>query len=205
MSDHALDVQSSLLVAALALVPGNTARYICLTLISGLLAYHAARGQTPAAKINALTAAIVSANEFLTRAPSTSVRDQVMSMSEQLRLRINLRAEKMKSQLQCRLLEIEGQGWKEYLRDVRGLLQSINKCTKDVKSIQIEIQLSIEQDTQRKLDDEIQKSREMLAAIHSCHRVCLRVIERTTPLLTRLIRLCASGDWGPVQGFGSAI
>ncbi|KAJ7194047.1 hypothetical protein GGX14DRAFT_587096 [Mycena pura] len=181
MSDHALDIQSSLLVAGLALVPGNTARYICLTLIFGLLAYHATQGQTPAANINALTAAIASANQLLARALSTSARDQVLSMDEQLRLRINLRAEKMKSQFQCRLLEIEGQGWKEYLRDVRGLLQSISKCTKDVKSIQIKIKLSIEWDTQRKLDEQIQKSREMLAAIHSGHRVCLRVIEDHTP------------------------
>ncbi|KAJ7189717.1 CHAT domain-containing protein [Mycena pura] len=71
------------------------------------------------------------------------------------------------SQLQCQLIEIESHGWKEYVRDVRGLLQSINKCTKDVKSVQTKIQLSIEWDTQRKLDAEIQKSREMLAAIHA--------------------------------------
>ncbi|KAJ7194066.1 hypothetical protein GGX14DRAFT_576723 [Mycena pura] len=170
----------STLVAGLALVPGDTARYIYLGLASAPLVYRVVRSQTPVAKINVLTAAIASANQLLTRAPSTSARDQVMSMDQQL-LPSALRAEKLKSQLQCRLLEIEGQGWKEYLRDVRGLLQSISKCTKDVKSIQIKIKLSIEWDTQRKLDEQIQKSREMLAAIHSGHRVCLRVIEDHTP------------------------
>ncbi|KAJ7202528.1 hypothetical protein GGX14DRAFT_570634 [Mycena pura] len=88
-------------------------------------------------------------------------------MHQELRLCM---AEKMESQLKCQLIETESRGWKEYLRDVRGLLQSIDKCTKDVKSIQTKIQLLIEQDTQRKLDDEIQKTREMLAAIHSGHR-----------------------------------
>ncbi|KAJ7194026.1 hypothetical protein GGX14DRAFT_587061 [Mycena pura] len=161
----------SILVAGLTLVPGATARYIYLGLASALLVYHAALSQTPAAKINALTSAIASANQLFTRAPSTSARDQVMSMDQQLLLRI---AEKLKSQLQCRLLEIEGHGWKEYLRDVRGLLQSIDKCTNDVKSIQTKVQLLIEQDTQRKLDDEIQKSREILAAIHSGPRRAMR-------------------------------
>ncbi|KAJ7194059.1 hypothetical protein GGX14DRAFT_405022 [Mycena pura] len=167
----------SILVTGLALVPGDTARYIYLGLASALLVYHVARSQAPATKLNALTAAIAYANQLLTRAPSTSARDQVMSMDQQLLLRIiinssALRAEKLKSHLQCQLLEIEGHGWKEYLRDVRGLLQSIDKCTNDVKTIQTKIQLLIEQDTQRKLDDEIQKSREMLAAIHSGPRRC---------------------------------
>ncbi|KAJ7194045.1 hypothetical protein GGX14DRAFT_587083 [Mycena pura] len=137
---HTLDIQSSILVAGLALVPGNTAHYICLTLIFGLLAYHAARGQTPAAKIQALTAAIASANQLLNRALCTA-RDQVFSMEQELRLRMNT------------------------------FVQSINKCTKDVKRIQSKLQLSIRCDTQRKLDGEIQKSREMLAAIHSGHRI----------------------------------
>ncbi|KAJ7194030.1 hypothetical protein GGX14DRAFT_404986 [Mycena pura] len=68
--------------------------------------------------------------------------------------------------LQCQLLEVEGHGWKEYLRDVKGLLKDIGKCTKDVKCIQTKLQLSIEEDIQRKLlDDEIQRSREVLAVI----------------------------------------
>ncbi|KAJ7194056.1 hypothetical protein GGX14DRAFT_587125 [Mycena pura] len=187
---HTLDIQSSILVAGwstlvagLALVPGNTARYICLTLIFGLLGYHAARGQPPAAKIQALTAAIASANQLLTRAPCISARDQVLSMEQELRLRT---AEKLKSQLKCQLIEIECHGWKEYLRDVRGLLQSINKCTKDVKRIQSKLQLSIEWDTQRKLDDEIQVSREMFAAIHS--GVCLYVIERSLLTIHKAMR-----------------
>ncbi|KAJ7202520.1 hypothetical protein GGX14DRAFT_399299 [Mycena pura] len=171
-ADHTLDIQSSILVAGLALVPGNTARYIYLGLILALLGYHAARRQTPAAKMNALTAAIASANELLMRAPSTSASDRVSSMRQELLLRL---AEKFKSQLQCRLLEIESHGWKEYVRDVRGLLKGIYKCMKDIKSIQTNIQLSIEQDTRRKLDDEIQKCRAMLAAIHAGPRRLITV------------------------------
>ncbi|KAJ7202524.1 hypothetical protein GGX14DRAFT_570630 [Mycena pura] len=163
MSDNTLSIQSSILVAGLALVPGNIARYICLGFLLALLVYHAARRQTPAAKINALTAAIASANELLTRAPSSSASD-LSSMHQELLLRL---AEKFKSQIQCRLLEIESNGWKEYFRDVRALLKGIDKCIKDIKRIQTNIQLSIEQDTQRKLDDEIQKCRAMLAAIHA--------------------------------------
>ncbi|KAJ7194028.1 hypothetical protein GGX14DRAFT_404983 [Mycena pura] len=140
MSDRTFEI---LLVTVLALVPGNTAHYIYLGLASASLAYH----------------------ERLTRAPSTSVRDHVLLMDQEHLLRT---AEKTESQLQCRLLEIESHGWKEYLRDVKGLLKDIGKCTKDVKRIQTKLQLSIEEDIQRKLDDEIQKSRdsEVLAAIH---------------------------------------
>ncbi|KAJ7189715.1 hypothetical protein GGX14DRAFT_408586 [Mycena pura] len=166
MSDHTLDIQSSILVAGLALVPGDAARYICLGLLLALLVYRVARGQTPAAKMNALTAAIASANELLTRAPSTTGSDRVSSMHQELLLRI---AENFKSTLQCRLLEIniEGHGWNEYFRDVRGLLKDIDKCTKDIKKIQTKIHLLIEWDAQRKLDDEIHKSRAVLAAIHA--------------------------------------
>ncbi|KAJ7194053.1 hypothetical protein GGX14DRAFT_405014 [Mycena pura] len=168
MSDHRVHntlsiLCHSILVAGLALVPEDTDRYIYLGLASALLVYHVALSQTPAAKINILTGAIASANQLLTLAPSTSARDQVMSMDQELLLRI---AEKSKSQLQCQLLEIEGHGWKEYLCDVRSLLQSIDECTKNVKRIQSKLQLMNEQDTQRKLEDDIQKSREMLTAIH---------------------------------------
>ncbi|KAJ7194041.1 hypothetical protein GGX14DRAFT_404999 [Mycena pura] len=54
----------------------------------------------------------------------------------------------------------------EGLQGVRSLLQGIDKCTEDIKSIQTKLQLSIEKDIQGKLDDEIQGFREMLAAIH---------------------------------------
>ncbi|KAJ7189720.1 hypothetical protein GGX14DRAFT_408591 [Mycena pura] len=163
MSDHTLDIQFSILVAGLSLVPGNSARYISLGLALTMLGYHAARQQTPAARINALTCAITSANELLTRAPCTSARDQ----SRQWTRNFFCAPEKLKSQLQCQLLEIEGHGWKDYPQDVWCLLKSIDKCTKDVKSIRTKLQLSIEQDIQRKLDNEIQKAREVLAAIHS--------------------------------------
>ncbi|KAJ7194034.1 hypothetical protein GGX14DRAFT_587067 [Mycena pura] len=168
MSDCTFEI---LLVAVLAVVPGNTAHYIYLGPASASLAYHVARRQTPAARINHLSATIASANQPLARAPSTSARDQVMSMDHQLLLRT---AEKLKSQLQCQLLEIESQGWTEYLRGVRGFLQSIDKCTKDVKCIQTKLQLSIEEDIQRKLDDEIQRSREVLAVIRFGPRGAMR-------------------------------
>ncbi|KAJ7194057.1 hypothetical protein GGX14DRAFT_576711 [Mycena pura] len=171
ISDRTLEIHS-ILVTGLALVPGNIAHYIYFVLASASLAYHIARRQTPAAKINDLTAAIASAKERLTRAPSTSVRDHVLLIDQELLLRI---AEKSKSQLQCRLHEIEGHSWKEYLQNVRSLLQSIEKCTKDVKSIQTKLQLSIEEDIQRKLDDEIQGSREVLAAIHLGPRGAMRI------------------------------
>ncbi|KAJ7194031.1 hypothetical protein GGX14DRAFT_404987 [Mycena pura] len=51
MSDRTFEI---LLVAVLALVPGNTAHYIYLALASASLAYHVARCQTPAAEINDL-------------------------------------------------------------------------------------------------------------------------------------------------------
>ncbi|KAJ7189711.1 hypothetical protein GGX14DRAFT_408583 [Mycena pura] len=203
-SHNTLSIQSSILVAGLALVPGDAARYVCLGLLLALLVYRVARwttgplahrGQTPAAKMNALTAAIASANEPLTRAPSSSASDRVSSMRQELLLRL---AEKFKSQLQCRLLEIESHGWKEYFRDVRGLLKGIDKCMEDIKRIQTNIQLSIEQDTQRKLDDEIQKCRVMLAAIHAGPRrvTYVSVLSRSPHSFSlNLIRLCAPGDW----------
>ncbi|KAJ7194055.1 hypothetical protein GGX14DRAFT_587118 [Mycena pura] len=208
MSDHKVHntlsiLCHSILVAGLGSAPGATGRYIYLGLVSALLVYHVAQSQTPVAKINVLTAAIASANQLVRRAPSTTARDQVMSMDQQLLLRI---AEKSKSQLQCQLLEIEGHAWKEYLRDVRSLLQSIDECTKDVKRIQSKLQLMIEQDTQRKLDDDIQKSREMLAAIHfGPRRVCLCVIERSTLLLTKSIRLCAPAALNIEFSFASVL
>ncbi|KAJ7194063.1 hypothetical protein GGX14DRAFT_405026 [Mycena pura] len=192
MSDHpTLNIQTSIIVAGLALVPGNTARYICLGLMLALLGYHAARGQTPAAKMNALTAAIASANELLMCAPSTSVSDRAASMRQALLLRI---AEKLRSQLQCRLLEIESHGWKIYFRDVRGLLKGIDKCMKDIERIQTNIQLSIEQDTQRKLDDEIQKCRAMLAAIHAGPRRVTYVSVLSSSFSLNLIRPRVPGD-----------
>ncbi|KAJ7194068.1 hypothetical protein GGX14DRAFT_405031 [Mycena pura] len=197
MSDHnrdTLSIQSSVLVAGLALVPGNTARYICLGLVLALLVYHVASGQTAAAKMNTLAAAIASANENSARAPSTSASDRVSSMRQELLLRI---AEKLKSQLQCQLLEIESHGWKQYFQDVRGLLKGIDNCMKDIKRIQTNIQLLIEQDTQRKLDDEIQKCRAMLVAIHAGPRVTYVSVLSRGPHSFSLnsIRLRAPGDW----------
>ncbi|KAJ7195303.1 hypothetical protein GGX14DRAFT_677006 [Mycena pura] len=184
MSHHTLDIQSSILVTVLALVPGNTARYICLGLVLALLLYQMAQGQTPAAKMSALTAAIASANELLMRAPFTSASDRVSSMRQELLLRMNSFA--------------GNQSGKNQVAAPVPVARDRKPRMEDIKSIQTKLQLSIEQDTQRKLDDEIQKCRAMLAAIHAGPRrvTYVSVLSRGPHSFSlNLIRLRAPGDW----------
>jgi len=67
------------------------------------------------------------------------------------------------SKIQTRLLETGSvTTWEEYLQKIRGILQSINKCAKDVKEIQTS---TIEAERQRQLSEGIKEFHETIDAV----------------------------------------
>ncbi|KAJ7220275.1 hypothetical protein GGX14DRAFT_560080 [Mycena pura] len=172
VSNSALDINYSILITGLAFVPG---RYLCLAFMFAWLAYQGARHRTPAGRISELNNAINTTKHVLARAESTCTRDQVVLFELRHRL---LQEVKVASKLECRILEIEGTKWarREYIRSVIAIesLQIINKCAREMKNIHNTIRRIVQEDNQRKLDEDIRDIRELLAAMYSPTRTRAR-------------------------------
>ncbi|KAJ7353229.1 hypothetical protein DFH08DRAFT_804807 [Mycena albidolilacea] len=142
----------SIILPGLALVAGNATPYTLLGLGAVSLAVYAINRQTPSAKLGRVEDAIIVTEKIQQHAKANSARDQV-------------NAKLSASKIQTRLLEARSiKTWGEYLEKVKGILQSIDKCAKEVKDIQTSILLTIEAERQRQLCKGIKEVRETIDA-----------------------------------------
>ncbi|KAF7356279.1 hypothetical protein MVEN_00959700 [Mycena venus] len=153
-------ISTSIIFGALSLVPEN--RYIVLTLGSATLIIYAANRQRPSHKLSRIEDAIQVAEETLERAKADCARKHMELVDGARRL---LKAKLSASIIQAQLLEPRSittrKEFVEYLRKVKGIMQSINQCAKDVKEIQTSTLLTIEAERQRKLSEEIKEAGEI--------------------------------------------
>ncbi|KAJ7353232.1 hypothetical protein DFH08DRAFT_61841 [Mycena albidolilacea] len=152
----------SIILPGLALVAGNASPYTLLGLGAASLAVYAANRQTPSAKLGRVEDAIIATEKIQQHAKANGARDQVKWLEYGKRL---LDAKLSASKIQTRLLEAHSvKTWWEYLEKVKEILQSINKCAKEVKNIQTSILLTIEAERQRQLCEGIKEVRETIDA-----------------------------------------
>ncbi|KAJ7220252.1 hypothetical protein GGX14DRAFT_433991 [Mycena pura] len=164
VSNSALDIDCSILIAGLAFVPGSTGPYLWLAFMFTWFAYQGARHRTPAGRMSELNNAINTTKHILARAESTCTRDQVVLFELRHRL---LQEAKVASKVECLILEIDGTRWREYYRSVVDALQVISKCAREVKNIQSTIRRIVQEDNQRKLEEDIRDMGQLLAAMYS--------------------------------------
>ncbi|KAJ7896922.1 hypothetical protein B0H13DRAFT_1884795 [Mycena leptocephala] len=129
-------ISTSIVLGALALVPGSTSRYVFLALTSASFIFFAAHHQGPVQKLTKLEDAIEALEEILERAKATS----------------SYARNHMK--IQSNLLEMSSA--KTYFKSIRAILHTIDQCAKE---------LIIEEERQRKLTEGIKESQEVLDAV----------------------------------------
>ncbi|KAJ7660422.1 hypothetical protein B0H14DRAFT_3910268 [Mycena olivaceomarginata] len=128
---------------------------------SGIIHRYTANRQTPLYKLGQVEDAII-ATEKIQHATANSARDQIKWLEYGKRL---FDAKLWVSKIQTRLLEARSvKTWGEYLEKVKGILQSIDECAKEVKDIQTSILLTIEAERQRQLCEGIKEVRETIYA-----------------------------------------
>ncbi|KAJ7704029.1 hypothetical protein B0H17DRAFT_1193950 [Mycena rosella] len=123
-------LKTSLILGALSLVPGNTFGYLGFGLASASLTVYAAHHYSPSQRLMRLEGAIKATEEMLEHARLDCTRDQVELIEEGPHL---LQAKLSASKIQTQILEGRG---KEYFKNVREILQNIDKCRQEVKAIQ---------------------------------------------------------------------
>ncbi|KAJ6578709.1 hypothetical protein DFH09DRAFT_1361099 [Mycena vulgaris] len=147
---------------AISLASVTTQRYIGLGLATTSLILFAAHHQSPSHRLDRLENSIEVTEEILERAQIDCTRDQVELMRRGNRLR---QAKILASKIQTRMLEAEDTTWEEYFKAIRGIMQSIDKCRREVKEIRTSTLLTIEGERQRKLSEGIKESSEVISAV----------------------------------------
>ncbi|KAJ7821664.1 hypothetical protein B0H13DRAFT_2449238 [Mycena leptocephala] len=154
----------SIILGALALVPGFTSRYVCLALASASFIFAAARHQGPTQKFTKLEDTIEALEEILERTKTASnyARNHMEVIDAGCRL---LQVKLSASKIQSHLLELRSATWKTYFKSIRAILCSVDQCTKEITEIQTAMLLIIEAERQRKLTEGIKESQEVLGAV----------------------------------------
>ncbi|KAJ7159269.1 hypothetical protein C8R43DRAFT_1124480 [Mycena crocata] len=164
MFDKISTVKFSPMVFILYLIPATLAPYISIGLTSAYLIIYAVHSLCPVKMLRRLENAIKTTEEDMGRAKVECMREHVELMDGARRLfEVKLSA----SKIQTKMFEARKQTGKKYVQEIRGIMQDIYKCAKDVKDIQTATLLTIEAERQRQLSENVKKSREAIDAILS--------------------------------------
>jgi hypothetical protein len=151
-------ISTSIILGALALLPGTTSRSFFLALACMPFIFLAARHQAPAQKFTKLEDAIEALEDILNsaKAASSYARNHMEVIDAGCRLlqyvlqchdrEFNYKTFRIKfsaSKIQASLLEMRSATWKIYLKNMRAILQTIGQCAKEVKEIQTAMLVSV--------------------------------------------------------------
>ncbi|KAJ7704073.1 hypothetical protein B0H17DRAFT_1193987 [Mycena rosella] len=156
------DIQTSFILGALSLVPGNTSPYITLGLSSVLLAVYAVHHYGPTQRFARLEDEIIATETILEGAKLDCARDHMTLVERGGRL---LEAKLSASECQTKILEARDKTWEEYFQAIKEIMEMIAECAKNVKAIQTSTLLTIEAERQRKLSEGINESHEVFNAV----------------------------------------
>ncbi|KAJ7726810.1 hypothetical protein DFH07DRAFT_945959 [Mycena maculata] len=163
MCDPVASLKSSAIFWLTSLLPATVGSYTGLGLTSASLAIYIIHRQSPPERLRRLKDTIKASEEILAHAKSECSRDfaSLMSMDRHL-----LEAKLSASQIQSRIWKAASEeNWKDYVQTVWEILQSINKCAKEVREIQRDALLTIEDERQRQISEGIEESWKVQAAV----------------------------------------
>ncbi|KAJ7752185.1 hypothetical protein DFH07DRAFT_774473 [Mycena maculata] len=143
--------QYSILFGALsALIPNTVIRYISLAAATASLRFYAAHHQRPSTRLCRLNTTIMAVTDILMRAKGACPRAHLALIEDERKL---LQAELDASKIQTRLLQPEAPDESRILGRMFETWQTLNG---------VEKQLTIETERQRKLDENINETREIV-------------------------------------------
>ncbi|KAJ7704044.1 hypothetical protein B0H17DRAFT_1193961 [Mycena rosella] len=162
MCDAVSTLQTSFILGALSLVPGNTSPYITIGLASVLLAVYAVHHYGPTQRLARLEDAIMATETILEGAKLDCARDHMTLVGRGRRL---LEAKLSASNIQTKILQVRDGTWEEYFQAIKEIMEMITECAKDVKAIQTSTLVTIEAERQRRLSEGIKESHEVFNAV----------------------------------------
>ncbi|KAJ7226523.1 hypothetical protein C8J57DRAFT_1252612 [Mycena rebaudengoi] len=162
-------LQSSLLLGSLSLIPDNTIRYTILggaTVITIITIFHF---KHPSSKLSQLEEAMKEVHDMIHRARMKCPRDHLNLTEEKVRL---LQIQRAASIVQSRLLRMGNFSFNFRMR--RSISQSIIECEEDLKRIRTAVQLILEAERQRRYTEDINETRNVLTTVRSTSSVSLQ-------------------------------
>ncbi|KAJ7133565.1 hypothetical protein C8R44DRAFT_870938 [Mycena epipterygia] len=153
-------LQSSILLGSLSLIPNHALRYTLLLITACLALLHVIHLERPSSRLGQLEDMVKKVEETIEDAKSFCPRDLFSLAGEGVRL---LEVKRSASMMQCRVLEGETLTWKKY----RVLSRDIAECVKTVKNIRTAIQLIAEAERQGKFTDDINETEIILTSLRS--------------------------------------
>ncbi|KAJ7845405.1 hypothetical protein B0H14DRAFT_3455043 [Mycena olivaceomarginata] len=151
-------LQSSLLLGSLSLIPNNTLRYTVLALAAGLGVIYAVHLKRPTVQLSKLEETIKETEELIREAKILCPRDLLSLTEAGVRL---LEIKRSASMIRCRILETNTFTWKKYCI----LGRDIADCGMAVRKIRTTVQLIVEAERQRKFTDDINATQTIHAGV----------------------------------------
>ncbi|KAJ7490498.1 hypothetical protein FB451DRAFT_1552199 [Mycena latifolia] len=151
-------LQSSILLGTLSLIPNDTLRYTFLVIIICIALLYTVHLKRPSTQLSQLDNIIQTTKAIICMAKLHCARDLVTLLEAGVRL---LKVKRSASNIRSRMLENNTFTWKTY----RLLWRDISDCVKEVKKI--ENTLVVEAERQRKCTDDINKTEIILTSLRS--------------------------------------
>ncbi|KAK7048727.1 hypothetical protein R3P38DRAFT_2764643 [Favolaschia claudopus] len=148
-------LQSSLLLASLSLIPNNSLRYMAVGLVAGVGVFYVVHLKCPSVRLRCLQVAIKETEDMIQEAKQLCSLDLLAITEESVKL---LEVKRSASMIQCHILNLRTLDWKMYRLLSRGLRQSTEK----VMELTIAVQLIIEGEHQRKFTEDIKATQVVL-------------------------------------------
>ncbi|KAJ6583948.1 hypothetical protein DFH09DRAFT_264093 [Mycena vulgaris] len=146
----------SLLLGFLSLIPNNSIRYTVLGLTAAITILCALHLKRPSTQLSQLEAAIQRTEDLLTEAKAQCMRHHLRFTEEWIRL-----IKRFASALHCRILETRGLTWSAY----RQLTRDIAGCADDLERLRITVKLTMQFERQRNYTQDINETRSLLTAV----------------------------------------
>ncbi|KAJ7490504.1 hypothetical protein FB451DRAFT_621190 [Mycena latifolia] len=153
-------LQSSILLGALSLIPNDTLRYTFLVIIICIALLYIVHLKRPSTQLSQLDNIVQTTEAIICEAKLHCARDLVNLLVAGVWL---LKVKRSASNIRSRMLETNTLTWKTY----RLLSRDISDCVKKAKKIQNTVQLIVEAERQRKYTDDINETEIILASARS--------------------------------------
>ncbi|KAJ7473742.1 hypothetical protein B0H11DRAFT_2236227 [Mycena galericulata] len=184
-------LQSSILMASLSLIPNNALRYTLLAIIICAAVLCTIHLQRPSTQLHHLGAKIQRAEEIVLEARDYCPRDVQPRLAEQL-MRL-LEVKHTASMLHCRLLETTKFTVKKY----RLFSGDIAACNIKVKNICAAVELMVEEENQRRYTEDITETETMLTGFRTpgvMHGISGHTVNQQSSRLDYIVAIRAPTD-----------
>ncbi|KAK7022148.1 hypothetical protein R3P38DRAFT_3270974 [Favolaschia claudopus] len=156
MSDAFSQIQCSLLVGLLSLIPNDGLRYTAVGLAAGVGVIYSLHLKRLSVQHRRLVSGIEETEQVIREAKEFCARDVLSLTEESVKL---LEMKRWASIIQCRILDSSGFTWRYY----RAVNKDLAEATNKIKKIRTAVQLIMEAERQRKFTEDINATQTVLA------------------------------------------